>query len=331
MKKNILIVLSLILFTCFNAFANKVKLDSYYIGFKKINIKSEQTSEAFPVALVYPTNESSKIVKFGHFKMNLSVGANIADGKFPLIIVSHGSGESHLGHKSIAFELVKNGYIVGMPLHPNNNFRNNSAEGTIQNWKNRPLHIKATINSILSNNKILNHINVDKIGIVGHSAGGYTALAAAGGKADTSHIINLCINNPKINEPFCGLVKENKLPSESILNIGDKRIKALVLMAPVGILFKSENALSNINIPTFLLRAEKDQELTEPYQSTVIAQNYKNKELLIDCTVPNAGHYSFITPFPDSIKGELGIIAQDPKGFDRKMFHKVLSSGQNHT
>lgn len=127
-------------------------------------------------------------------------------------------------------------------------------------------------------------IDSDNIAIVGHSDGGYTALAAAGGVADTTHIIELCLSNPQISEPFCGMVKDNKI------------------------------------------KAEKDNVLTELHQSEVIARNYNRQELLTYCTIPNAGHYSFITPFPEVMKSELGVVAEDPAGFDRNSFHRLLSS-----
>lgn len=303
---------------------NATTSDRYYVGFIKIYVQSKKTDEKFPVALVYPTNETSEKVALGPFKMDLSIGAKTAAGKFPLVIISHGSGGSHLGHRSIAFGLAQKGCIVAMILHPKNNFRDNSAAGTIENWKKRPLHISSSIDAILLNKKISQSIDVNKIAVIGHSAGGYTALSAAGGVADTSHLIEMCLSNPERNGPFCNLVKEGRIRPEKILSIHDKRIKALILMAPFGVLFKSKDALNDINIPVLLLRAGNDKVLTEPYHSEVIAENLKNSGLLTYHTEPNAGHYSFITPFPESMKKNLGAVAQDPEGFNRREFDKKV-------
>ncbi len=294
------------------------------VGFLKTTVSSQQKNQKISVAVVYPSNGPSKAVTFGPFTMNLALNTPVADGKFPLAVISHGSGGSSLGHRSIAFALVKRGFIVAMPLHPENNFQNNSAEGTVDNWRNRPVHITSVIDAILVNSKLSKSLDVDKIAIIGHSAGGYTALAVAGGAADTQHIIDLCEGDVTLNEPFCALVKDNKVKPEFIDNPRDKRVKAIVLMAPVGILFKSRDSLAQVDIPALLLRAGKDDQLTEPFQSEVIAKNYRNKEMLTYRTIENAGHYSFITPFPKFMKGELGAIAQDPRGFDRKKFHQNI-------
>ena len=182
----------------------------------------------------------------------------------------------------------------------------------------------------MSNQKISTSVDFDKIAVIGHSAGGYTALAVAGGIADTTHVIELCTSLPHINESFCSLLQNNNTESVKIESAYDARVKAIVLLAPVGILFKSENSLDQVTIPSLLLRAEKDSELVEPYQSEVIATHYKNKDLLTYCTIPNAGHYSFITPFPESLEGEVGVVAEDPQGFNRSAFHHLLSSDIVH-
>lgn len=326
MARLIYLILAILLSSTFPALA----ADDYSVGFVKIDVTSKETNEIFPVAVVYPTETPSKSVRFGPFEMELSIGGAIGEGKFPLVIISHGSGGSNLAHRSIAFSLVKQGFVVGMPLHPNNNYKNNSAEGTVSKWRNRPKHIKSALDALLKNPILSASIDTSKIAVIGHSAGGYTALAIAGGAADTSHIINLCKSNLQLNEPFCASVKENKFNSEKIINLRDERVKAVVLMAPVGILFKSEDSLAQVDIPALILRAEKDGELTEPYESEIIAMNYKNKERLTYRTIANAGHYSFITPSPEAIKSEFGVIAEDPEGFDRRAFHKTIGAEIGH-
>ena len=263
-------------------------------------------------------------VAFGAFKMKLAINGEIAQGDFPVAIISHGSGGTNLAYRSIAFALVKQGFVVGMPLHPLDNYQNNSAAGTTANWTNRPKHIGSTIDAILENQKVSGSLDENSVAIIGHSAGGYTALAVAGGVADTRHIIDLCKNITSAQEPFCGLVRENRIEPIKIDNHRDRRVKAVVLMAPVGVLFKSERSLSRVDIPVLLLNAEKDEELTEPFHSELIKDRINDSDKLTHRTIENAGHYSFITPFPDEMKGDLGSVGEDPAGFDRAAFHRVL-------
>ena len=62
-----------------------------------------------------------------------------------MILISHGSGGSHLVYRTLAHHLARNGFIVGMPEHPFNNRNNNTLEGTVENLINRPRHIRTAI------------------------------------------------------------------------------------------------------------------------------------------------------------------------------------------
>jgi len=298
--------------------------NNYYVGFSQFELTSIETGQTFPVAISYPSVTASTPVSFGPFEMELSMEGTIAKGNFPLAIISHGSGGSHLSYRSIAFALVKQGFIVAMPLHPKNNYQDNSAAGTTENWRNRPKHIKSVIDAVLANNKLSSSINTEKIAVIGHSAGGYTALAVAGAMASTAQIVNLCKKTPQINRRFCALKNGTQSTIAKITNPRDTRVKALVLLAPVGILFDTKNAFSQINIPVLLFSAEKDAQLIEPYHSDIIV-NHITPKMLTYQQVNNAGHYSFITPFPRVLQNQLGLVAKDPEGFDRVEFHKILS------
>ena len=81
---------------------------NYQVGYREIEVVSEETNETFPMAVVYPTRDTSKPVQFGPFEMELAIGGKIAEEKFPLVIISHGSGGSNLGYRSIAFALSAN-------------------------------------------------------------------------------------------------------------------------------------------------------------------------------------------------------------------------------
>jgi hypothetical protein len=42
--------------------------------------------------------------------------------------------------------------------------------------------------------------------------------------------------------------------------------------------------------------------------------------------VKDAGHFSFLSPFPAIIKDKVGLAARDPEGFDRENFHNRLQT-----
>lgn len=300
----------------------------YSVGFSRLTADSVATGENVPMAIAYPTRTVEQPVKFGPFRLKLAKDAPIAEGQFPLVVVSHGSGGSSLNYRSIAFELARNGFVVAMPMHPGNNFQDNRHQGSLANLVNRPKHISAAIDAVVAYPRIKDQLKAGQVAVVGHSIGGYSALAAAGGAASTAPLVKLCQRSQQAAQqtPLCNSDAVRNETSENIQTNADKRIDALVLLAPVGVFFDTADALQFVKVPTLLMRAEHDHELPEPNHADVIAKRYASSELLTYQTVDNAGHYSFITPFPDFLKAELGPIAQDPDGFDRNAFHQKLGS-----
>lgn len=304
-----------------SAFSN-----AYEVGFDKTNVPPSIESNGFPIALFYPTSSEPKVVELGPFKLNVAVEGEVLKGKHPLVIVSHGSGGSHLSYKDVAISLAKNGFIVGMPLHPQNNYMDNSLEGSVTNYTNRPKHITLAIDTLLNASDINTYIDSDKIAVLGHSVGGYAAISAAGGVGDTSSLIKICRNSPLLTDPYCTPARDGSMTKTVIKSKKDSRIKAIIIMAPVGGLFSTEGSLNDVDIPVLLLKAEKDKEVTEPYNADVIEKGLPNKQQLISIMIPDAGHYSFLTSFPDFLKPELGLIAEDPDGFNRAEFQEKLGA-----
>lgn len=267
-----------------------------YVGCKEIQIRDESKDILFNVLVQYPTNETSVNTAFGPYIMDVCINAKLLEGEFPLVIISHGNGGSHLLYRTISTHLVKNGFIVAMVEHYGNNRNNNELENTEENLILRPKHISLTIDKLLTDSFFGKHIKDDKVAVVGHSMGGYTALALAGGIPRT---------------------REGK----KIETTPDKRIKAIVLLAPGAGWFM--NGLDNVNIPILMLTAEHDP-ITPAWNAETVLKCIKDKSLVTFKEIENAGHFSFLSPFPESMKNPKFLPSTDPEGFDREKFHDQL-------
>lgn len=306
---------------------------NFNVGMRQLSSSAQNEEVVMKLMVWYPTLEAVNKVKMGWVEMEVAKDAKITVGNRGLIAISHGSGGSALGHRGTAIYLASKGYVVVAASHPQDNYEDNSAARTRRNWVNRPQHISAAIDTVLNNNEFKDFINKSRIGIIGHSAGGYTALALIGGKPNAENINVHCSEHTE-DAVFCGSPTIfskiiNYFPSQNIndnsiiVNAQDHRIKAAVLMAPVGVLFNDELSLSKVNIPIRIYRAEKDKVLLYPYHAEAVQKKLsKNTEYVV---VKNAGHYSFISPFPDILKTEIGEVAVDPEGFIRTDFHEKMN------
>lgn len=267
-----------------------------FVGSAHSEVTDEAKGISFPVLLHYPTNEVSSPTAFGPHRMDVCLDAKMMGGKFPLIIISHGSGGSHLLYRTISLYLAKHGYVVAMLEHCGNNRNNNALENTIENLQNHPSHVSLTIDKILSDTRFSEKILYEKIAVIGHSMGGYTALALAGGIPYTRE-------------------------GQKVEVVSDARIKAIVLMAPGAGWFK--NNLAKVKIPILLYSAEHDA-VTPLWNADIILNGITDKSQITFRKIINAGHFSFLSPFPATMKNLNFLPSTDPEGFDREAFHKIL-------
>ncbi len=105
----------------------------------------------------------------------------------PLVLFSHGNNGLRIQSFFFAAHLASHGYIVVAPDHHGNTFVD-SAAGIVdpQPSVNRPLDMRFLIDTFLafnadSGSPYFGAIDADAIGVSGHSFGGYTTFALAGG------------------------------------------------------------------------------------------------------------------------------------------------------
>lgn len=107
-----------------------------------------------------------------------------------------------------------------------------------------------------------------------------------------------------------------------IQDVHDRRVRAIVLLAPHGALFTDE-ALSNLAVPVRIYGAERDDLTPVRYHAERLAKVLAaNAEYI---RIRGAGQFSFITSFPDALRNAAGAAAQDPRGVDRNALHETLN------
>jgi predicted dienelactone hydrolase len=271
-----------------------------FVGSRSLRVIDESKDIAFPVLVMYPTRVPSVPVTFGPYSVEAALDAPIDEGTFPLVVISHGSGGYPLLYRTIGAYLARHGYVVALPEHPGNNRNDNALNSTVENLVNHPRHIRLTIDAVSADAHFKDRVQPDNTAIIGHSMGGYTALAVAGGQPWTE--------------------KGERVEVES-----DGRVKALVLLAPATSWFMPEDALCKVNIPILLLAAEHDP-FTPRWQGELVLDRLPDRSRVTYRVIENAGHFSFLSPFPPAMRSSKFPPSSDPEGFDRDKFHDTLNA-----
>ena len=305
-------------------------------GWRQLSLAGAGPNDApTVVALYYPTQAPARQNAMGPFTVNVAVQSPPEASFKGLIVISHGAGGSELGHTSLAEALAQHGYLVAALRHPGDNWQDRSLLQTsaANYFTQRPLQVSRVLDALLRDPEWADRIAKDakgpRIGVLGHSAGGYTALALAGAQPDAARIAAHC-NSHRADDPiFCGVGRAASPAGNAPASLqatantpllDDARVRAVVAMAPVGVVF-GDQSLGNVRIPTALYNAEFDRFLVPRFHADWIARNLPAAE---KHKVANAWHFAFMDVPSMPIASEDGDIGANPPGFDRQAFLRQL-------
>lgn len=81
--------------------------------------------------------------------------------------------------------------------------------------------------------------------------------------------------------------------------------------------------LEKVMIPVLMFTGEHDP-VTPRWHAEIVMEYISDKALVTWKEIENAGHFSFISPFPATLKSPGFLPSTDPPGFDREAFHSHL-------
>ena len=267
-----------------------------FAGSRQFQVPAAAQRPALSAFVHYPCERASAATPFGPYELDVSVDAPLAPGRFALVLVSHGSGGAPLLYRSVSLLLARSGYIVALLKHPGNSLGDNALADSPQNLRSRPRHLVALLDALLADPQLGGSISEAPVTVIGHSMGGFTALSLAGGQPWTRS-------------------------GQRIDVVQDPRIGALVLLAPACGWFLAPGALRHVTARILALTAEHD-DLTPDREVRTALAGVPNQAAVTIETIPNAGHFSFLAPFPRAMRNPGFAPALDLAGFDRERFHR---------
>lgn len=225
----------------------------------------------------------------------------------PLVVIAPGLNSDYQAFRYIADHLASHGFAtVGLDFPESDNQRMLDAlQGldTFPNpnaWMDQPKDVSLTLDTLAqkmnTNPQWQGKLNLNNVGILGHSLGGYTATAIGGANVQWTDIVKQCatladpkkINlNPALLWQCQGV--ENGAPLD---NLQDPRIKAVIAINPVTNPAFGEDGINQLSVPMMFIAGSADifapplSEQITPF----VALNKSDKYLLL---VQNSTHLTF--------------------------------------
>lgn len=310
---------------------------SEFVGVRQIVAASKERGSDLAVTVWYPADSGEKPVTLGDSVFfvgtDAMLEAPISRGKYPLILLSHGAGlgGSPQAMSWIATPLAKQGFIVAAPTHPGNAGAKRSAAETMKLWL-RPGDISATLDAVKKQPPFENHLDAGRVGVIGLSMGGSTALALAGARFDPIRLATYC-DTDTLNASLCGWVRQSGVDLHAMdmqlagRDNEDKRIKFAMAIDPVPVDVFQTNTFSEVSIPVEIVNLGRPGEIPKTALASGVTKAISNGTYSV---IEDASHYSMFgecKPSAAEIAESEGIddpICSDGEGHSRREIHKQL-------
>jgi predicted dienelactone hydrolase len=244
--------------------------------------------------------------------------------EIPVAVISHGTASSRQTFAYLAKHLASHGYAVVVPEHletSTNTFSQifNGLEGPPD--PNTLLLLPKDITAVLDeleqrakSQPELQSLNLQAVGVLGQSLGGYTVLASAGAELSRDKLTDTCsttvAERPILNLSMLLQCRLLEIPVDKSLTVKDERVKAVIAINPLTSHIFGETGLNKLQAPTLFIAGTDDYfvpalpEQIKPFQQLQIEDKY----LVV---MENGTHFSTLEmtdskeglPVPESLIG----------------------------
>lgn len=196
----------------------------------------------------------------------------VAPQSIPVVVISHGLGSDRDSFTYLAKHLASYGFAVLVPEHPGSDSKqmeallqgNASEVSEPTEFANRPLDISYLLDYLEQQsrtNPTYQSFNLKRVGVIGQSFGGYTALALAGASINFQELQASCTD---LENTFnislllqCRALQLERL-GQPRSNFRDPRIQAAIALNPITSAVLGKTNLSAIQIPTMIVAGSSD-------------------------------------------------------------------------
>ena len=305
------------------------------IGQRTFDFRDSSRHRPVVTEVWYPTNDTLQPSDkaFSPFARKPTVrNGRLSPGKWPLIMLSHGTGGGRLTLEWLSQALAENGYIVAAVDHYGNTYEYKIPLEFLKPWE-RPLDISFALTSLLKDNAFQAAIDQQQIGAIGFSFGGFTVIALAGGELNYTTLLNYfkTAGRKEIEIPeFPGL---SKYLDDTALTVAvkrvpalqDTRIKAFFAISPaLGPGFTTKQQFKNINSPVYITGSQSDSIAPAKTNARLYHQLIDNSAYY---EFPGkTGHYVMLGEAIDEVKKEAPTYFSDDPSINRHLVHLKVDS-----
>jgi predicted dienelactone hydrolase len=303
----------------------------YPVGMTQLEYYDPSDDRPLNLMLIYPAAPAPAAIPF---KIILAANLHLykdapvlSDGlKHPLVMFSHGAGGNGSLYAWFGEYLASRGYLVAMLYHYRANTYDSSALYVRNRIWQRPHDLSLDISHLLRDKVWGPHIDPGRIGVAGHSQGGFTSLWIGGAKVNPDLFLQFQ-RGWKNNETVPPYIrKQMSVDSEPARDLRDDRVRAAFAMAPGDIkgFGMDEAGLRQMAIPTYLIVGAGDTTTPSDENAAFAAKHIPHAQL--DVMPGPVGHEIFGNECDQVGRDNFPDACNDAPGVDRGKLHEQIGN-----
>ncbi len=292
------------------------------VGIHHMTLRDPLDQQPMQAVAFYPAYAKTNVSLIGPYRIAAGQDVPVAPGRYPLLVLSHGNSGSPLAQHDLATYLAKHGFVVLAVIHPGDNYADQSRLGTLSNLYGRPMQISQAITDALQDPWLEPFVDEQRIGMIGYSAGGETALIVGGAQPQPQLLRDYCQAHPA-DEDACRSHGELVVDRDDLVAESDPRVKALLLLAPLGLMFGKEE-LQDVQLPVLMYAGADDQLLS--VETNALALTHSLPQPPDYRLFDGAGHFIFMSPCSAEQEQLMPMLCKDADGVDRQRIHRRMNA-----
>lgn len=300
----------------------------YQTGFRTMGLWSQETRMRLDLNIWYPCKRPENELNYAPWIIRAALNAKPAEGKFPLLVISHASPGTRFSYHYLASFFAREGYVVMAPTHSTDYMENMDDLFTWRQLEKRISEINACLDVILADKNMSPIIDAAHIGFIGFGTGGTAGLLLGGSMPNCDSWPAYCTRADS-KDPYCTPWTKEKInllcknfPLKQSMR--DKRFKAFVIFAPAYGMFFNSASFNNFTTPVLLACAGKDSFNPVELHCEPLARILGKRALYLD--LPSADAGALMDSCPPPLAVDLPELCNSISSEERSALHARIEN-----
>lgn len=303
-------------------------------GFRQYQWRDSARKRPVWVDVWYPvaadTAEQPIVYGLGTGSAALDGALDSRDPPFPLIVMSHGALGAARDYGWIAEYLARRGFVVAGVSHFGESWiygPDTIEPAAVTRLWMRPPDCSFAIDRILDHDDFTGRVDAARIGAIGHSSGGATAIALGGATFDPAALAAYCHSDAAAGDLGCKYGESTGVavpaPAQASASYRDARVRAIVALDPAAGPGYSTASLAAVRVPVFVVGSVQNDFLPFGNHAGRYAANLPRASLLkLDA---GEGHFVYLNCATSELAANGVPLFIDRAGVERKAVHARLA------